>query len=1052
MNNDTSQSKPPIDLDTNTAKIVAWGYKYSSMVILIICCLVALGIYALEAMNKNQFPKFTIREGLVAVAYPGASPEKLENEVVKELNSWLFSYKEINKAKTHTRVTQGMVIAYVTLNDDIEDTDQFWNELQLGSQAFKLKLPPGAIATEVISNFGDTSSLLITMSSTDKTYRELSTLMDRLEADIRGVESVGSMTVMGKQNEQIAVYLDPERLSRYAVGEKQIAMVLATQGLATTSGDIKGTGYTIPIAVAPAINTVKSIEDQVLMALPDGGVLRLGDVARVVRQYPDATSYVTNNGEKSLVLSVSVKDGHNVVEMGRQVEKKIEEFEQIAPSDVKLFRITNEPLDVHNSVIYFLTELLIAVVAVVVAIMLLLPWRVALIAASTIPISIFISLGIFFALGIELNTVTLACLIVSLGMIVDNSVIILDEYVDLLSKGVDRKTATLSSASSYFKAIISATLAISVTFFPFLMTMKGMFHDFLLDFPWAISIILFISLIVAELLVPVLQYKLIKNPKVAAEQQTKGVRHHFTLLGAVQKGYDKLIGLCFRWPKTVLVLGVAAVIGSVYLLLHHPMKLMPIKECNQFAVEVYLPTGASIQRTDAVADSLAKLIKADPRVVSVAVFHGCSSPRFQATFAPKIGAPNYAQFIVNTKSNAATVEALNELTPKYESYFPDAIVSFVQLNYSQAEYPIDVRVSGHDTKAITAVADTIRDIMMGMPGLRLVRTSLTEPQDLALLDVNGTQLQRLGGNLTDLQLSLAMRYGTGIPVTTVWEGDYGLDVTLKTAQSDTASVAALGRQPVPLITGQSVPLNQIAEIKPTLTPGRLCERNGVPTVSVYCDVQRDLNAMQMTSRVRDAIKDIPLPEGVHISYGGEYDETMTILPELGSALLLAVVIIFFILLFHYKNVRVSLLLVGCLALCVPGAAIGLIISDMPMSLTCTLGMISLMGILVRNAIIMIDYAELLQRKEGVDHRTASLASAQRRMRPIMLTSTAASMGVVPMVLSDSGLWQPMGAVILWGTLLTMVFILTFIPIAYWKTSPKPKKNATPNATAIPVSD
>lgn len=1040
---DTSQHKPPIDLDTNTAKIVSWGYKHSSMVILIICCLVALGIYALEAMNKNQFPKFTIREGLVAVAYPGASPEKLENEVVKELNSWLFSYKEINKAKTHTRATQGMVVAYVTLNDDIEDTDQFWNELQLGSQAFKLKLPPGAIATEVISNFGDTSSLLITMSSTDKTYRELGDLMDRLEADVRGVESVGAMSVMGKQTEQIAVYLDPERLSRYAVGEKEIAMVLAAQGLATTSGEIKGAGYTTPIAVAPGASSIKNIQDQVLMALPEGGVLRLGDVARVVRQYPDATSYVTNNGEKCLVLSVSVKDGHNVVEMGRQVEKKIEEFEQITPADVKLFRITNEPLDVHNSVIYFLTELLIAVVAVVVAIMLLLPWRVALIAASTIPISIFISLGVFFALGIELNTVTLACLIVSLGMIVDNSVIILDEYVDLVSKGVDRKTATLSSSSSYFKAIISATLAISVTFFPFLLTMKGMFHDFLLDFPWAISIILFISLIVAELLVPVLQYSLIKDPKVAAEQQQKkGVKRHFTLLGAVQKGYDHLIDLCFRWPKTVLLLGVALVAWSVYLLMHHPMKLMPIKECNQFAVEVYLPTGSPVQRTDVVADSLARLIKADPRVVSVAVFHGCSSPRFQATFAPKIGAPNYAQFIVNTKSNAATVEVLNELAPKYETYFPDAVVSFVQLNYSQAEYPIDVRVSGHDRQAIAQVADTIRDIMMRTPGLKLVRTSLTEPQDIALLDVDGTRLQRLGGNLTDLQLSLAMRYGAGIPVTTVWEGDYGMDVVLKTSQSDTSSVAALRRSPVPLITGQSVPLSQIATVKPQATPGRLCERNGVPTVSVYCDVRRGLNAMDMTAKVQHAIKDLPLPPGVSISYGGDYDETETILPELGSALLMAVVIIFFILLFHYKDVRVSLLLVGCLALCVPGAALGLIIGDMPMSLTCTLGMISLMGILVRNAIIMIDYAELLQRKEGLDPRSASLASAKRRMRPIMLTSTAASMGVVPMVLSDSGLWQPMGAVILWGTLLTMVFILTFIPIAYWKTSPKPKKNAS----------
>lgn len=1024
--------KTPIDLATRTAPIVAWGYKHASMVILIVCCLVAFGVFALEEINKNEFPNFTIRQGLLVAAYPGATTEQIEQEVLKPMEDYVFSFKEVKKTKTHTQVSGGMVITYVELNDNINDTEPFWNQFKLGAQQLKQKLPRGVLAVEVISSFGDTSSLLITMSSRDKTYREMGRMMDDLKALLRPIESVGAMSVTGKQQEQIAVYVDPERLAKYGIGEKEIAMTLAAQGFSTTGGELRQPRYTTPVALATPLNTVKAVQDQVVFAAGTQ-VVRLGDVARVVREYPEPTSYVTNNGERSIVLNIAVKQGHNVVAMGREIEKRLVKYENELPKDVKLFRITNQPLAVHASVINFLTELLIAVIAVVVAIVLLLPLRVALIAASTIPITIFISLGIFYALGIELNTVTLACLIVSLGMIVDNSVIILDEYSELLSEGVDRRTATLSSATSYFKAIISATLAISITFFPFLLTMKGMFHDFLRDFPWAISIILFGSLIIAELLVPVMQYHFIRSAKtIASAEGGKGVKKHFTILGALEKGYDRLIDWCFAWPKTVLAAGVALVVAGFAVILTHPLKMMPVAERNQFAVEIFCPTGTPLKRTSQIADSLEAMMKRDKRVVSIASFHGCASPRFMATFAPKPGGPSYAQFIVNTVSNAATVEVLDEMTPKYRSWFPDANIVFKQLDYSQADYPVELRVSGQDRAALLHVADTLAAMMRDTPGMVLVRTSLDEPQVTASVVTDDEAMQRLGLDATALQLTLALRYTAGLPMATVWEGDYGIPVVVKTSGATSGDVSSLENSPIPLPLGGSAPLSQFATVKPVVSQGTLCRRNGVPTISVIADIERDGNAMAQAELMKQKLKDLPLPQGVDVSFGGVYEDTEEIMPELLSALAIAVVIIFFILLFHYKAVPVTLLLTLCLILVIPGTATGLLIANVPLSLTCTLGVISLMGILVRNVIIMLDYAELVQRKEGLDVRAASLASAKRRMRPIVLTSTAASMGVIPMMISDSGLWQPMGAVIFWGTLVTLVFILTFIPIAYWK--------------------
>lgn len=658
--------------------------------------------------------------------------------------------------------------------------------------------------------------------------------------------------------------------------------------------------------------------------------------------------------------------------------------------------------------------------------------RVALIAAATIPITIFIALGIFYALGIELNTVTLACLIVSLGMIVDNSVVIIDNYVELISEGWDHWKAAYQSAVEFLKAIFSATCAISITFFPFLLTLTGMFRDFMNDFPWAITLILFISLVIAETLVPWLQFKLIKKPIYKIEQEAvKSGKKKFSFFVTLQNAYNKLCDLCFRWPKTTMVVGVLCVIIGAYAFVKRPMKLMPIAERNQFAVEIYLPTGSSLARTDAVADSLANILKADDRVVSVAIFHGCSSPRFQTTYAPQVGGPNFAQFIVNTVSNQATIDVLNEYTPKYEQYFPDAYCRFKQLSYSNADYPIMIRVSGDNYKELEPIADTLLARMRQQPGVRMARPNTSTPQMAALVDANQGKASRLGLNSLFIEGTLAMRYSSGLPVAKVWEGDYGLPVVIKSEKADSSEYSQLADEKIPVLEFASAPVRQFADIRPVWDYGLIEHYTGKPTITLIAENQRDLNTLEVTQQLMKDFSDVDLPDGVSIEYGGDYENTYDILPQILQALAIAIAIIFFIILLHYKQVGVSMILLLSLLLCIPGAALGLVLMNEPISLTCTLGIISLMGILVRNAIIMIDYAEQIQAQEGLSNRDASCESAKRRMRPIFLTSAAATMGVLPMVITGSALWKPMGTVIFFGTPLTMVFTLTVIPIAMW---------------------
>ncbi len=1011
--------------------IVEWAMHHRQIVILLTCCLMAFGVYGLAEMKKNEFPDFTIRQGIVAAVCPGYTAAEVEEQVAKPLEDYIFSYKEVKKAKTHSTSKDGMVIIQVQLNDELDNKDEFWSKFKHGINGFKAQLPSGVLAVEVMDDFGDTSALLITMESDDKTYRELNDYMDNLKDRLRRIETVGRMTVSGMQQEQISVYLDNTRLSHYGLSDKTLAMTLFTKGFATTAGRVKDGEYISPLYVSRSMNTLRDVQEMIVLSTPDGQTVRLKDVARVVREYPVADSYITNNGRKCLLLSVEMKKGKNIVQMGEAVKAELDSFAETLPDDVGIFKITDQSQVVADSVSTFIHELIIAICAVMLVVMLLLPMRVALVAASTIPVSIFVSLGLFYAFGIELNTVTLAALIVTLGMIVDNSIVIIDSYLEMISEGMSRWHASISSATHFFKSIFSATLAISITFFPFLFTMTGMTKDFLASFPWAITLILMISLLVAELLVPFLQFFFIRKPY---EQKSAGdAKQRFSFLGMLQGGYDRLLRWCFSHPYITLGTGAVSVVVGIYMMGLLPQRLLPTTERNQFAVEIYLPTGTAVEKTALVADSLEHLLRRDSRVVSVASFKGCGSPRFQNSYAPQQGGTNFAQFIVNTTDNDATVALLDEYTPRCRGMFPEAVVRFKQLGYSEATNPIEVRLSGTDLTLLQSEAERIAAMLRTMPQLNLVRTNFNEPLAATRITLDEDQSTRLGISNAALESTLALRYGSGVPVGTVWEGDYDISVVLKSNRSDRADVADVKDELLPVAGGlTNVPLRQVAKVKPSWENGQIVRRNGVRTITVTAETERGVNTMQATAQVQQMMAEHPVADGVTLSYGGELEENEEQMPNIMAGLVIAVVIIFFILVFHFKRIATATLLLVCLSLCLLGTAAGVLIQGVDFGVTCVMGIVSLMGILVRNGIIMIDYAEELRRDERMCVRDAIYHSAQRRMRPIFLTSAAASMGVIPMILGGSGLWMPMGTVIFYGTLITMLFILTVIPVAYWK--------------------
>lgn len=1011
-------------MDNKKRNIVEWAMHYRQIIILVTCCLVAFGVYSLPQMQKNEFPDFTIRQGIVIAAAPGNTVDEMVEQVTKPLEDYIFTYKEVKKEKTFSTTRDGLVFIQVELVDELNNKDEFWSKFKHGIAAFKSQLPQNVLAVQVMDDFGDTSAMLLTMESKDKTYRELSDYMDNLKDRLRNVNSVGRLTVSGERKEQISIYLDPAKLTQYGLNEQMVASQLFAKGFVTTGGRIQTPDYILPVHVDKSYNTIYDVQQQIVYSDLDGNNIRLKDIARVVKEYPHADSYIKNNGTKCILLSIEMKKGKNIVKMGEDVNKVLEEFKKEIPSEVEMYLVTNQAQVVGDSVENFLHELVIAIVAVVVVVMLLLPMRVALVAASTIPITIFISLGLFYAFGIELNTVTLAALIVTLGMIVDNSIVIIDSYLEKIGEGMSRWHASIYSATHFFKSIFSATLAISITFFPFLIVIPGMIHDFLLSFPWSILLILGISLLVAMLLVPFMQFWFIRKP-------VPHVKKVFSFMDVLQRFYNKILDACFAHPYITMCMGLGSIIVGVLLMGKLPQKLMPVADRNQFAIEIYLPTGTAVERTAVVADSIENVLRKDARVVSVTSFIGCSSPRFHTAYAPQIGGTNYSQLIVNTLGNEETVELLDEYSAKYTNAFPEARVRFKQISFSQAVYPVELRLSGQNLDSLKFVAGKYLALLRSMPEVELAQTNFSEPQTSMKVVLKEDEASRLGINNMQVETTLAMRYGNGVPLSNVWEGDYNIPITLKSEKADRADYSDLSDEMIPVMGGLgNVPLRQVAEVVPSVKDGQIVRRNGIYTITVMSDVRRDVNVTAFTASLKKKLATIPLPEGVTLAYGGDDEQDNENLPPIMSALAIAAFIIFFILLAHFKKISIALLIFLSMTLCLFGTAVGVLVQGVDFGMTCTLGIISLMGIIVRNGIIMIDYAEELRATEKLCVRDAIYHSAQRRMRPIFLTSVAASMGVIPMILGKSGLWMPMGTVICYGTLITMLFLLTVLPISY----------------------
>jgi multidrug efflux pump subunit AcrB/outer membrane protein TolC len=1030
---------------------IKFSLRYPTVTVILTVLMVIVGLHAFFDMPRTEDPQITIRTGLVVALYPGATSEQVEKQVTKTLEKHIFKFPEVRKGKTFSTSRPGLVVINVELEDNVKNSDLFWSKLRHElNETRATELPDGVRGPIVNSDFGDTVAMLIAVHGKRYGYRELRDYVDSVQDELRTVRDVGKLATYGGQNEEVWITSSLERVSQYFADPVHVAQALQQRNVIEGTGHFEADQSKIPMRTTGLFTTEDQIRNVLVDVSKTGQPVYIRDFADVERRYQDPTFLVRHDGEPSILLSVEMQKGRNIVQLGEQIDQVFTRLKTLLPPDIQLDLVANQPIVVKKRMSGLSHEFMLAIGAVILVTMLLLPIRVAVVAALAIPVTLCATLGAMNALGIALHQVSIAALIVVLGIVVDDAIVIADNYVELLDRKVPRAEAAWRSATDVVVPVFTATVTIVSSFLP-LLIITGSVGEFVAALPVTVAIALMVSFIVAVMLTPILcRFFIKKGLHEHDKEEPEKAKKKFSVLDKLQAGYQVLICWFMGRKRLAVLVGVVAFVSGIVLFSTVREQFFPSAERNQFVIDVWMLQGTRIESTDAVMRRIEKRLAEKSDVVHYATFVGQSPPRFYYNVNPQQPDPAYGQFIVNTKSVEATSKLIGELRAELAKLAPEALVIVKELQQgAQMEAPVEVRISGDDIPELKSLGSQVQAILSSVPFATYVHRDYFNDSCMLDVNINNELANRLG--ITNSSVSRILKGAfDGWPVSTFWEGDRPVTIMLRLDQESRASFSNIRNSYMTSqLTNARVPLRSIAALDPDWQTSRIVRRNGVRTITVRAFVKQGWYGSDLLKEARPKIEALRLPLGYRIEYGGEKDNRDETFPQMIVALGISLLAIFLVLLVQFRNITEPLVVMSSIPLALLGAALGLVITHNPFGFTAFLGMISLTGIVVRNAIILVDYIKE-RLAEGETLEQAATDAGARRLRPIFLTSMAAAVGVTPMILSGSSLWSPLASVVAVGLIFSMFFTLLVVPVLYVLVRSRSWKSGTHGIAVVAI--
>lgn len=999
--------------------LAEWAIRHKQIVYFFIIAIITGGLWSYFHLGRSEDPDFTIRQAVVTAAWPGASAQQITQQVTDPLEKKLQDTKGLDYIKSFTH--DGKTVIYVNLKDSVpkEEMQTRWHEIRNLVNDEWSSLPSGVMGPYINDRFDDVYGSIYAVTGDGFSYEEKRKYAENIRRRLTGVEDVQKVELLGVQKQEIYVEMDQNKLASFGMRPSDVFAMLQQQGAMMPAGMIHTDSRNVAIRVEGLLDTVESLKE--LPIHVGERSFHLGDVASVTQMYADPeTSLMYFNGKPAVGIAVSMAPGGNNLVLGKNLEREIEKEKAELPAGLDIEQVADQPSVVNDSIHEFTKSLLEAIVIVMAASFLSLGFWSGIVLALCIPVVVCASFIYMKWQGIDLHIVSLGTLIVSLGLLVDDAIIVIEMMQVKLEEGMDRLAAAQAAYKGCAKPMLAGTLITAAGFIPVGFA-AGQTAEYVGAFFWVIASTLLLSWVASIFVSPVLGYRFIRVK--AGEKKSAFADRAYRL-------FYKAIAWCIRFKKTVIIGTAAIFAGTVALIPFVNQEFFPDSVRPEIILDVNLPSGASIKETKEVMAGIADNLYGDDRVFSFSTYIGDSAPRFILLFDPLAPEDSHGQMILVARDSKVRDSLHDDTLAFIAEQYPDARAHARLITTGPpAEYPIMLRLSGKNVEDTVKFAKEAAALVSQYPGMKNVSMDWPEETPVVRLKIDQDKVRKLGGDNYSISRDLYVKL-SGYKVAESYQGNQLVPISFRLEGSNAARLADLSSLPVHVGSGRYVPLGEIADISYENETSTIWRRDLHPTITIRGETGGDKTADSVVNELYDrTLKDFRehLPDGYTLEKGGAIENSEKSVQYLAAPVPIMIFLILMILMFELDKIPLMVIagITGPLGLI--GAILSLFLTRQPMGFVSIVGMLALSGMVVRNSIILLDQIRqhLADGKKPYD---AVIESAALRFRPIMLSSVTDVLGFVPLI--PSPFWRPLAVSFIGGLLLATAIGLLVVPALY----------------------
>ncbi|WP_159009038.1 efflux RND transporter permease subunit [Bradyrhizobium sp. S69] len=995
-----------------------WAVGHPALILFLIFALGAAGLFSYERLGRAEDPFFTVKVVNVSAMWPGATAEEMQMQVADPIEKKLQELPGFDKVQTYSK--PGFTAMQVSFKDSTapKDVPYLFYLLRKKLADVQGELPSGLLGPVVNDEFSDVDSILYMMSGDGADYAQLKKAAEGMRQRLLKVPGVTKVDIYGTQDEKIFVEFSHAKLATLGITPQALFDSLAKQNNVTPAGTVETSSQRVPLRVTGALDGAKAVAETPVES--NGRVFRLGDIATVSHGFVDPPSFVVRQkGKPAIGIGVVTAKGANILELGKDVAGAAAEFMQAVPRGISVEQIADQPKVVERAVDEFVHSFVEALAIVLFVSFVALGWRTGIVVALSVPLVLAIVFIVMNAMSMDLHRITLGALIIALGLLVDDAIIAVEMMVVKMEQGWDRVRAASFAWESTAFPMLTGTLVTAAGFLPigFANSAVGEYAGGIF---WIVAIALIASWFVAVIFTPYIGVKLLPNITVHHNHDPHAV--YETRVYRMLRG---MIQWCVEHRIKVVVATVGIFALSIVAFGHVQQQFFPLSERPELFLQLRLPEGSAIGVTEKSVEKAETLLKDDKDIATYTAYVGQGSPRFWLGLNPQLPNEAFAEIVIVARD----VEARERIKARLEKAVNDGILTEARVRVDRFNFgppvgfPVQFRVIGPDTKTVRDIAYKVRDVVKQNPNVRDPQLDWNEQSPYLRLVVDQDRARALGLTPQDVSQALSMLI-SGAPVTTVRDGVEKVEVVARAVPSERLDLARVGDLTITSRNGVAVPLQQIAKIEYSHEEPILWRRNRDMAITVRADVADGVQAPDVTNQIWPKLQEIhdSLEPAYRIEMGGAIEESAKGNASIFILFPLMVIVMLTLLMIQLQSFSRLLLVFLTAPLGIIGASLGLNVANQPFGFVALLGLIALAGMIMRNAVILVDQIET-DVSHGLTRKEAIVEATVRRARPVVLTALAAILAMIP--LSRSAFWGPMAITIMGG-----LFVATFLTLLY----------------------